>query len=165
MVLGEMDATGYVLIVGAVSAALVAVVAAVGKVLVEMRSLRAAQKVNRAEIKENKEDIDVIKAGAVRRGYLEAFALKLMHRDPETGKITIEERARERFAEIHGDLKELRKELREAVGQDLTNEELGWAIERRFQMWLIDHVCKPLNLKQWACVALSVELARENGDH
>lgn len=118
------------------------------------------------DLNQTKRDYDHVWKGIVSRGFLEAQKMRYLIPDVcnET-ELTVSGKARQVYSEIAPALKSVRRRLAKSYGRSPSDEELGFAIEREFQNWMLGHACPLLGVNQHGCIAIACVLARENGDH
>lgn len=103
--------------------------------------------------------------GIVARGFLEALDSSHMYQDGVGGFI-ISDVAKALFGDKIFEFRKLRKDLSIELGHEPSIEALGWAIEQKYQTWLVEVVCPTLKVRQYGCIAIACVLAREtNGRH
>ncbi len=145
------------LALAAVLTALAGLVTAIGKIWLELRKTQG-------HFKKTQEDFDSVWEGIILRGFKEAEVKGHLQPDGEECW-TVSADARKVYGEIAPDLKAIRKNLQLTHGGLLSESTLAWAIEQRFQKWMLEHACPTLGVNQHGCLAIAAIIARENGDH
>ncbi len=104
-------------------------------------------------------DYDKVWAGITGRGYVEAE--KIGHLKKSCDSWVISPDARAAYTDIEVGLKEVFMAERHRLQRSPTDPELAWAIESKYQQWMLGHACPVLGVNQHGCLAIASIIARE----
>ncbi len=125
----------------------------------EMERMKGEQEKIKAEADVDRIRNDLTWKGIVGRGFAEAQQQKhLMKTQRPDGSWAwiVSPEAKVVYQPIMMDLRELGL-------KNPDDRSLSWAIEQRYQQWMIDTICVSLNVHGNGCTAIAMTLAREEG--
>lgn len=107
-------------------------------------------------------DYKFVWAGIVDRGYVEAVKQGALLGGCQNWIVS--QTANETYREIANELRHIYAYQKIDLKREPTDAEIAWAIEQRFQQWMITHACPRLGVNQHGCLAIASVIAR-SGDN
>lgn len=107
-----------------------------------------------------KRDYKFVWQGIVERGYVEAMKNGALLGGCQNWIVS--QTANETYREIANELRHIYRYQVIDLKREPTDGELAWAIEQRFQSWMVIHACPRLGVNSHGCLAIASVISRSS---